>query len=272
MVVDFHCHSTCSDGQLSPSELLALALNNGVTHLAITDHDSIQAYQQDLPLSGLELISGVEFSTQWRGIGIHIVGLNFQPGHTAIVNGALQQTKVRRERAEAIAAKLSRHGVQTPLQGALKYSSGDFVGRPHFAQYLVECGAARDINQAFKRYLSSAKMGHIDKVWAEMETVIGWIRQAGGQAVLAHPFKYNITRTKLCALLDDFIHIGGTALEVVSGQQTPQQTRDLARLCNDKKLLASTGSDFHLPGQPWAALGRQPKLPENCEPVWQAWR
>lgn len=271
MIVDFHCHSHCSDGSLAPDELIKAAEANGVTHLAITDHDTVNAYHQNLQPSSLQLIAGVEFSTQWRGIGVHIVGLNFPPNHQAIVEGTRFQTDARLKRAEIIAEKLAKHGIDSPLEGARKFSQSDFVGRPHFAEYLVECGAVKTIEQAFKKYLGSGKVGDIKQLWADMGTVVGWIREAGGTAVLAHPLKYKITRSKLRALLDGFIECGGAGLEVVSGQQIQQLTREMAKLCNDKKLLASTGSDFHQPGQPWATLGNQPPLPDNCQPVWECW-
>lgn len=268
MLVDFHCHSNFSDGTLSPAQLIARAEAAGVTHLSITDHDTVNAYRQNLQPATLKLVPGVEFSTQWRGIGVHIVGLNIEPDHHTMAEATNQQTEARLHRAELIAKKLEKLGIPQPLQGAREFSGCDFIGRPHFAQYLVACGAVKTVAEAFKKYLGKGKAGDIKQLWAEMDTVIGWILESGGVAVLAHPLKYQLTGSKLRSLLDDFITAGGRAMEVISGQQTLQQTREMARLCNAKKLLASSGSDFHQPQQPWAALGKQPKLPESCTPVW----
>ena len=105
--------------------------------------------------------------------------------------------------------------------------------------------------------------------WPDMRTIIQWIHQAGGVAVLAHPCKYDLTRTKMCALIKDFALAGGDALEVVSGMQAHPVTEDLARIAEANQLAASCGSDFHMPGQPWQELGCFPALPERCRPVWE---
>ena len=128
------------------------------------------------------------------------------------------------------------------------------------------------MQKAFKRYLGAGKAGDIRQQWAELGDVISWIRSAGGVAVLAHPTKYNMTRTKLCLLLEDFVQLGGEAIEVISGSQTASITDSMSKLCQQFNLLASCGSDFHAPSQPWAALGMIPKLPDNNVPVWTRWQ
>ena len=117
--------------------------------------------------------------------------------------------------------------------------------------------------------MGDGKVGDVKQHWAELPQIIQWIRGAGGIAVLAHPLKYKLTRTKLKKLIEDFIKAGGQGIEVVSGQQQAQQTADLAQLCEQNKLLASCGSDFHMPGRPWAELGLFASLPANVTPVWE---
>ena len=102
-----------------------------------------------------------------------------------------------------------------------------------------------------------------------MPQIIDWVCAAGGIAVLAHPLTYNMTRMKLSLLLDDFIAAGGQAMEVVSGKQLPHETRDIARLCIQKKLMASCGSDFHQPDKSRSELGQFPPIPADCDPVWE---
>jgi len=128
-----------------------------------------------------------------------------------------------------------------------------------------------NIKQAFKKYLGAGKPGDIKQLWADLPQVIQWIRDAGGTAVLAHPTKYKLTRTKLKRLLDDLIEAGGQGMEVVSGKQTPSVTQDLASLCREKNLLGSCGSDFHQPNQQWAELGRYSEYPADCPAVWEHW-
>jgi 3',5'-nucleoside bisphosphate phosphatase len=273
MNIDFHCHTTASDGSLSPEALLELAEQREIDMLSITDHDTLNAYHQ-IAESGnaIQIIPGIELSSQWKRRGVHIVGLNVGLSSPSILEAVEQQSNARRERAELIAEKLERLGFDGCLAGASSHASGAHqIGRPHFARYLVEIGAVSNIQQAFKRYLGAGKAGDIKDQWASPEKVISWIRDAGGVAVLAHPTKYKLTRTKLIELLADFKAAGGEAMEVISGAQLPSVTRDMARLCQDIGLDASCGSDFHAPNQEWAALGKVAPLPQNCTPIWRRW-
>ena len=274
MNIDFHCHTTASDGSLSPPELLDLAQEREIDMLSITDHDTLDAYRQlNQAYSSIQLIPGIELSSQWNRRGVHIVGLNIGLSSPSILEAVKKQSSARRDRAEKIADKLERLGFKDCLAGALSFASGpEQIGRPHFAQHLVEIGAVSNIQQAFKRYLGAGKAGDIKDQWANPETVIGWIRDAGGVAVLAHPTKYKLTRTKLIELLADFKAAGGESMEVISGSQVPSVTRDMARLCRDMGFEASCGSDFHTPNQEWAALGKVAPLPDNCTAVWQRWQ
>jgi predicted metal-dependent phosphoesterase TrpH len=274
MNIDFHCHTTASDGSLSPKELLELAAEREIDMLSITDHDTLEAYQQLNSASNtINIIPGIELSSQWNRRGVHIVGLNVGLSSPSILEGVKQQSNARRERAQKIAEKLERFGFKDCLAGAQSFASGPHqIGRPHFARYLVKIGAVSNIQQAFKRYLGAGKAGDIKDQWADPQTVIGWIRDAGGVAVLAHPTKYKLTRSKLIELLADFKAVGGEAMEVISGSQVPSVTRDMARLAQDMGLEASCGSDFHAPNQEWASLGRVAPLPENCTAIWHRWQ
>lgn len=271
MSIDFHCHTTASDGELSPQALLELAQRSGITRLSITDHDSVAAYQGLTPLPGLQLIPGVEFSTLWNKTGLHILGLNIDPASPAMLEAVAFQGNARRDRAEKIAEKLEKYGVESPLEGASAYASGGNLGRPHFARHMVATGFVKNEREAFKKHLGSGKPCDIRQCWAEPEQIIRWIRAAGGVAVLAHPAKYNLTRSKLVAFLEAFKGWGGEGLEVVSGLQLPNVTRDLGRLCEQLDLSASWGSDFHRPGQSWAELGRYSTPPQYLRPVWHNW-
>ena len=188
-----------------------------------------------------------------------------------MLHRAAEEQAVEHREQSKIAEKLSQLGFADSLEGAKSFTSGGEVGRPHFAQHLVTIGAVSNIQQAFKRYLGAGKAGDIKEQWSDMTTIIGWIRDAGGIAVLAHPTKYKMTRTKLSALLSDFAAAGGEGMEVISGLQVPSVTRDMAALCNQYDLLASVGSDFHAPNQHWAALGMVASLPDQSTPVWSRW-
>ncbi len=269
MHIDLHTHTNFSDGKLSPAGLVQRAVSNGVEILSITDHDTVAAYKQlNKEDISIKLIPGIEFSTFWNKIGIHIVGLNVNLNSVALNEAITYQHHARQVRAEAIAERLEKLGVKDALTGAQEIAGNDNIGRPHFAQYLVNTGAATSINHAFDKFLD-AKSGDIKKYWATLPRIISWIRDAGGIAVLAHPLKYKLTRTKLTAMLEDFIDAGGHGIEVISGRQLAHETNDLAKICLQKNLLASCGSDFHQPDQHWSDLGKYPPLPKDCKPVWE---
>ncbi len=269
MIFDLHSHTSFSDGALQPQELLSRAADRGVDVLSITDHDTLDAYGDvAVPEGGLKLIAGIEFSTQWQTTGIHVLGLNIDPQNEVIRTAAKIQSDARLQRARRIGEKLRGKGIKDAFEGARKLAPGTYIGRPHFAQYLIDIGKANTMGTAFKKYMGDGKAGDVRQHWADLPQIIQWILAAGGIPVLAHPMKYKLTGTKLKKLLDDFKQSGGQGMEVVSGQQLPQQTREMARLCERGGLLASCGSDFHMPGKSWAELGAFPPLPGHLKPVW----
>jgi 3',5'-nucleoside bisphosphate phosphatase len=273
MKVDLHTHSSVSDGKLSPSELIQQAESAGVDLLSITDHDTCEAYTnlRALKSSSMTIIPGIEFSTEWKKIGIHILGLNIQLDSDAIQAGIRKQTEARLIRAQLIAEKLGKLGIEGSWEGVKKIAGESVIGRPHFAQFLIDSGVVKNMNQAFDKYLGAGKTGDVKQYWAPYTDVIEWISLAGGTAILAHPNKYKITRTKLLSLVDDFKTAGGKGIEVITGKQTLDVTEKLALICQQKNLLASCGSDFHQPGLSWAALGNVAPLPLGCDAVWESW-
>ncbi len=270
---DLHTHSYCSDGQLSPTALVALAKANGVSALALTDHDTLAGVDEAIAAAGsdLEIIPGIELSALWQGRSVHIVGLQLDMYCPILQEALRQQSDNRLQRAHTIAQRLEKAGIPGALAGAQHYSNGDSIGRPHFAQYLIDAGHVDSFAQAFKRYLGAGKVGDVKQNWPSMEAVVGWIVTAGGVAVLAHPDKYELTRTKLYSLLQVFVDAGGRAIEVVSGQQELSVTQKLQRAAKDFSLLASCGSDFHSTDNSWQAPGKMSPLPEGCQPVWSEW-
>ena len=273
MRIDLHTHTTVSDGKLSPIELCQRAASRGVEYLSITDHDTCCAYGElettvSLPV---QLIPGIEFSSYWRNTGIHILGLNVKL-QSAILQSAIDyQQTARALRAEQIAARLEQHGIDNSLAQVKTIAGNAYIGRPHFAQHLVDIGRVKNVKEAFRKFLGPGKPGDVKENWAPMDQIIGWIRDAGGMAVLAHPAKYGLTWTKLRALLDEFSAAGGVGMEIISGQQQPELTGRLGKLSVQKGLLASCGSDFHRPEDVWSELGRIPDLPAACTPVWRHW-
>ncbi|OEY67143.1 PHP domain-containing protein [Marinobacter sp. X15-166B] len=275
LCIDLHCHSTASDGALSPRALLERASEMGVTHLAVTDHDTLAGLAEARDAAhqlGVALINGVELSCVWRSHTIHIVGLDFDHQDVRFLAALDGQHENRWRRARTIAGKLSRRNPDALLALATAHAGDDVPGRPHFARALVEQGVVKDINQAFKRHLGAGKPGDVKAFWPELDEVVRWLVEAGGIAVLAHPKKYRLTATKLRQLVADFRRAGGQALEVSTSGQTATDMAFLAELCKKENLWASQGSDFHFPGAAWSELGRISKLPDGLAPVWHYFR
>lgn len=273
MIFDLHSHTNYSDGALSPAQLVARAVDMQVDTLAITDHDTVaglMSIQEQWPTESdaIKLVAGIELSTQWQSVGIHILGLNIDPNSAAMLEATRIQMHARQQRAEQIADNLHKLGFEGALEGAQQQASGRFIGRPHFAQWMVAQGIVKNVQSAFKNYLGHGKAGDVKQHWANLAQTIEWIRGAGGISVLAHPLKYRLTRTRLKRFLKDFIEAGGQGMEVISGQQQAQETAGMANLCIEKDLLASCGSDFHFPDKPWSELGRFATLPATVTPVW----
>ncbi len=273
-MIDLHCHSYFSDGRLSPEALVEKALQAGVQLLALTDHDTIAGLA---PLkaaalgTAVHIINGIELSARWKKHVVHILGLNLDEHHAELEELITLQNECRIARAQQIADRLAECGLVNGFEKACAVAGHCRVGRPHFAQVLVEEGFANDMQAAFKRFLGRGRPAFVHTEWCEMDKVVETIVRAGGQAVIAHPLKYGLTRSKLYELIIAFKMAGGAGLEVVSGEMTVMQMKELAGLCIRFELLASSGSDFHADAHSRVSLGKQQPLPINCTPIWQQW-
>jgi predicted metal-dependent phosphoesterase TrpH len=275
LIYDLHSHTTASDGLLSPGQLVQRAAEKGVGVLAITDHDTVAGIagaRAEIARTGLalRLISGVEISTVWENQEIHIVGLNVDERHPALLAFLAQQHTLRELRARMIAERLEKARIPGAWEGAKKYANGATVTRGHFARYLIECGRATDIAGVFKHYLARGKTGYVPAQWCTIEQAIEVIHHSGGQAIVAHPGRYQLSAKWLKRLLAHFAQCGGDAMEVAQCQQSPDERNQLTQYARQFALLASQGSDFHQPC-PWIELGRKLWLPESVTPVWQRW-
>lgn len=275
VIFDLHCHSTVSDGVLSPAEVVARAREQGVDVLSLTDHDDVRGQAEAAGAAqalGLRYITGVEISVTWGGHTVHVVGLGIDPQHPQLLAGLQANRAGRAKRASLMSESLARAGIPGALEGAYAYAiNKDLIGRTHFARYLVEAGYVKDMKTVFKHYLVKGKPGYVPHEWASLAQAVGWIHAAGGQAVLAHPGRLNCGAEKMRALLAEFCDLGGEAIEVVTGSHTPEQVPVYAGLADEFGLYASCGSDFHAPGEGGRELGRLMPLPAICRPIWSTW-
>lgn len=271
MIVDLHTHTTASDGALPPDELVQLAIANGVQMLSITDHDTVSGYLSVKDgVTDMRLIAGVEVSTTWEGIGIHIVGLNFDASHPAITDLLANQASSRQKRYHSILHKLTKADMPITAAELIASVGHDHIGRPHIAKVMVEKGYVSGVDKAFKKYLGAGKMGDVKNQWSSLAETVAAINASGGIAIIAHPNQYKMTRSKLLRMVNEFVDMGGQGIEVISGHQHADITTKYAHIANDNGLYASIGSDFHryFPHAP--SVGQLCQLPDMVTPIWQA--
>ncbi|MGE8356920.1 MAG: PHP domain-containing protein, partial [Microvirgula sp.] len=240
--LDLHCHSTASDGALSPADLVTRVAGRGGRVLALTDHDctaGLAEARATAATHGIRFINGAEVSVTWRKRTLHIVGLGIDPDCQVLADGLYSIRHGRIDRAREMAADLVRVGIDDAFAGAMRFCSNpEMIGRTHFARYLVESGKAKDTQQVFKRYL-----------------------------VIAHPGRYKIGKRLMLELVEEFKAAGGEGIEVVSGSHSASEIPQFAHLARSQGLLASSGSDFHAPGEGGRDVGYTLPLPAGCVPV-----
>ncbi len=271
--IDLHTHSNCSDGSLSPAALIERAAAAGVQVLALTDHDTVAGVAEAQCAAdgrGLRLVPGVEISAAWAMQAIHVLGLWIDPASPEL-RGVLQaQGDLRRRRMRKICARLEKLRLPGAELLAAVESNPGLPTRSHLAAAMVAGGHVESHDAAFRKYLGKGKAAHIGAEWPALETVIGWIRGAGGVASLAHPARYALSAGARRHLLADFTAAGGTAIEVVTGGNAAQHTDTCAALALKHGLFGSVGSDFHNPQAAWNPLGRSLKLPDCVTPLWRS--
>lgn len=270
---DLHCHSTVSDGLLTPTELVQRAHANGVELLALTDHDELGGLAEARAAAaeiGLPFIDGVEISISWGDDQtVHIVALGIDPTHAGLAEGLRQVRSGRDSRAARMAAELDRVGIHGAYAGALRYAGNPaLISRSHFARYIVEQGHAKDVKSVFDHWLAKGKPGYVDHAWATLEDALQWTHDAGGVAIVAHPGRYRLSKGELNGLFARFRELGGRGIEVLSGSHNPDEVREFSNVAKKYGFLASRASDFHGPGESWIDLGRMPNLPDDLEPIW----
>lgn len=258
---DLHCHSTASDGTLSPQALLSRAQERNIEVLALTDHDTLNGVQrlrsEGVPDS-IKLIPGLELTANWRKRILHIVGLGVDPDSIALNEYLSGLESLRQQRADRICERMVKAGAPADaLSNTVReIARGSVVGRPHIAKALVKIGFVNSEQAAFKSYLGTGKVGDVKMDWPDHAAAVAAIKDAGGWAILAHPTKYKMTFTKIREAVDDFLNVGGDGIEVSYTGISPNHLRDLERLAERKNMLVSAGSDFHSPEHGWTDLGK----------------
>lgn len=268
-MIDLHCHSTFSDGSLTPEDLIQEAKRGGITGLALTDHDTtagVPRFIEAASAVGIRPVAGVEISADSKGGTMHMLGYLIDPAAT-LLNERLQWMRDGRETRNAeILKKLQALGFSITWDEVASYAGEDVVGRPHFAQALLAKGYVTDKNQAFDKYLGKGKAAYVDRCRLTAEDAVELIRSAGGVSVLAHPFTLNLGTEALDQLLGELRAKGLGGVETYYSEHTREMVESYLKLAVKHDLVPTGGSDFHGALTPDIKLGRgfgSLKVPED---------
>lgn len=260
MRCDLHMHSTCSDGSLSVADLVDAVHASGVSTFALTDHDTVfglaeaSSRAQEL---GLTLVTGVEISTRFEALELHILGYGFDPTHPLLIEKLDAQREARVNRIPALVARLNELGVPLTVEDVYQVAGNANPGRPHVARAMVLRGFVRDVDDCFRRYLGDTAPGNVQKKVPTPAEAITWIHAAGGKAVWAHPLARNLQRQGgIDRLARELCAQGLDGLEEVHPAQDGNSRRRIRKAARELGLKVTGGSDFHGDATPGITIGR----------------
>jgi|YelNatPaOPRAMG01_1025707.scaffolds.fasta_scaffold07505_7 predicted metal-dependent phosphoesterase TrpH len=240
---DLHIHSSFSDGEWSPKEIVLTASKLGLSAIAITDHDTIAGIKEAEMIAstaGVEIIPAVEINTDYNEREIHILGYYLDINSPALVEGLKRQREARLKRNEEIVDKLNKLGLKISFEEVLGLAGGESLGRPHIAQALVNRGYAQCKEEAFAKWLKRGSPAYVPRRSISWQEAIKLINQASGIAVLAHPGKSYVDY-----LIPHIVKEGLQGIEVRHPSHTPEDSERYKQICRDLCLLATGGSDAH---------------------------
>ena len=257
--IDLHVHSTCSDGTFTPAGLVSYAVQKGLAAIALTDHDTVEGLEEASTAAvgtGLELVPGIEFSTEYKERDIHILGLDIQPKQTDFAKHLKAFQESRDARNEEMTLRLQNLEHIPITMEALRSAYGDAVlTRAHFGRWLFEHGCVRSIREAFSRYIGDDCPCFVPRKRTDPRQAIALIRNAGGIPILAHPLLYHLTDTELEELVRYLKEAGLQGIEAIYSSNTGLDESSMRRLARKMNLKISGGSDFHGKNKPLLDLG-----------------
>lgn len=256
--VDLHIHTTASDGSFTPAEVVELAARAGYAAVAVTDHDNTGGLPEAAAAGarlGVEIVPGIELSTEYAGGEVHILGYFIDPEADSLSDLLETALLHREERNTRICAVLRAAGVDVTMEELREKFPGAVLGRPHIGQVMAEKGYVADVKQAFRDYLGRGARCYVPKVNMPMERAIDRILRAGGLPVLAHPYQYELGDAGLRTLIETAMDYGIIGLECVYSKYDAAQSAALLALAKEYALLPTGGSDFHGASKPNISIG-----------------
>jgi len=247
--VDLHLHTTASDGVLRPSEIVRYAKTKGLRAIAITDHDTVEGCEEALAEGGridFEVIPGIEISAEHSPGSMHILGFFLDIDHPLLKERLKYLQKARAERNPKITEKLNQLGIDITFEEVLKASGGGQVGRPHFANVLLEKKVVRNFQEAFDRFLKKGAPAYVDKFRFTSKEALHFISEARGVAVLAHPNTLGMSRySELEKLVLQLVDEGLQGIEVYYPEHSREEIALYRSLAERHALLTTGGTDYH---------------------------
>ena len=253
MRIDLHTHSNRSDGTDSPAELIENAVKAELDVVALTDHDSTQGWNEAAKaaqMSGITLVKGIEVSCRLGGKGIHLLGYNFDPGNKPLVNELERIIAGRNSRLPKSLERLRGLGIAIEESDVNRWSkNAAATGRPHIADALVELGVVANRDEAFEQFLMPGRPAYVDRYAADLFEAIGLLRDAGGSAVIAHPWSRGSHRVLTATVIGELKDAGLSGLEVDHNDHDSEARSALRYIARDLNLIVTGSSDYHGTGK-----------------------
>lgn len=257
--IDLHTHTTCSDGTLTPKELIEKAAEIGLEAIAVTDHDITNGIDEAIETAkafpGLSVIPGIELSSGYKNREVHIVGL-FIDRYNKGFNETLNELREKRQKRNiSMINKLKSLGLDVSYDELLSVSGKNIITRAHFAVLLEKKGYVQTKDEAFAKYIGQGKPGYVKRDILTASDAIALIRAAGGLPIIAHPFSYGFGTEQVEDMVSDFAFYGAVGMECYYSTHSYEDTVFALSLCESYGLLPSGGSDFHGKNKPGLELG-----------------
>jgi len=248
MSIDLHIHSKYSDGTLSPEEIVLKASKKGLSAVSITDHDTVDGTGEALAAGkkyGVVVVPGIELSAQHYKKNLHILGYFFDHGDCEFKNSLAIVQSARIERNQRIVDKLREIGVDISYRDIINVSEKGQTGRPHIARVLCRVGAAKNMNDAFEKYLKKGASAYVSRFIYSSGEAIQIIKKSGGIAVLAHPVQADSSLEDIPGLLEELVEMGLGGIEAYYPSHSRSVRKKLVKIAKIHDLAVTGGSDYH---------------------------